>query len=105
MGRSFLKREWEKDEEERLRKAVQFLGEHNWDNVAPLVGARTPQQCLHRWNKVTKPGLRKGPWTPDEDLALRSSRAHAHRHTRARACVCTRACTQVRARVHRMRVT
>ena len=24
-------------------------------------------QCLHRWNKVLKPGLHKGPWTEDED--------------------------------------
>lgn len=24
-------------------------------------------QCLHRWQKVLKPGLIKGPWTPEED--------------------------------------
>ena len=24
-------------------------------------------QCLHRWQKVLKPGLVKGPWTKEED--------------------------------------
>ena len=28
-------------------------------------------QCLHRWQKVLKPGLLKGPWTPDEDNIVR----------------------------------
>ena len=27
----------------------------------------TTTQCLHRWNKVLKPGLHKGPWTVEED--------------------------------------
>jgi len=27
-------------------------------------------QCLHRWNKILKPGLIKGPWTIDEDRKL-----------------------------------
>jgi hypothetical protein len=28
-------------------------------------------QCLHRWNKVLKPGLHKGPWTEEEDAIVR----------------------------------
>jgi len=27
-------------------------------------------QCLHRWNKILKPGLIKGPWTIEEDRKL-----------------------------------
>jgi Myb-like DNA-binding domain len=27
-------------------------------------------QCLHRWQKVLKPGLIKGPWTPEEDATV-----------------------------------
>jgi hypothetical protein len=27
----------------------------------------TDVQCLHRWNKVLKPGLKKGAWTDEED--------------------------------------
>jgi len=28
-------------------------------------------QCLHRWNKVLKPGLHKGPWTEEEDNVVK----------------------------------
>merc|ERR1711908_66181 len=28
-------------------------------------------QCLHRWQKVLRPGLVKGPWTKDEDNTIR----------------------------------
>jgi len=31
---------------------------------------RTDVQCLHRWKKVLRPGLIKGPWTPEEDAAM-----------------------------------
>jgi hypothetical protein len=27
-------------------------------------------QCLHRWQKVLRPGLVKGPWTPEEDATI-----------------------------------
>ena len=28
-------------------------------------------QCLHRWNKVLKPGLHKGAWSAQEDAIVR----------------------------------
>ena len=45
-----------------------FLAEHgarNWKLISKLafIGARTDVQCLHRWQKVLRPGLVKGPWT------------------------------------------
>jgi myb proto-oncogene protein len=33
-------------------------------------GDFTDVQCLHRWNKVLKPGLKKGPWTEAEDSVV-----------------------------------
>jgi hypothetical protein len=33
-------------------------------------GDFTDVQCLHRWNKVLKPGLKKGPWTEEEDSVV-----------------------------------
>jgi len=33
--------------------------------------SRTPVQCLHRWTKILKPGLIKGPWTIEEDRKLK----------------------------------
>lgn len=42
-----------------------------WLQVAGLLGAtRTDVQCLHRWNKVLKPGLHKGTWTKEEDQVV-----------------------------------
>ena len=70
-------------------------GESNWPLVAKLLNAaatnataasaaaavassssppppRTPLHCMNRWYKVLKPGMRKGPWTKDEDNLLLS---------------------------------
>jgi len=47
---------------------VEANGAKNWKKIAETLGTlRNDVQCLHRWNKVLKPGLHKGPWTVDED--------------------------------------
>ncbi|CAI5724581.1 unnamed protein product [Peronospora destructor] len=62
---------WLRDEDECLREAVARFGGKNWKMIAETLGnGRTDVQCLHRWNKVLKPGLIKGPWTPEEDRIL-----------------------------------
>ncbi|GLD98100.1 hypothetical protein PINS_up006797 [Pythium insidiosum] len=64
---------WTKEEDARLREAVQRFGGKNWKRIAETLShGRTDVQCLHRWNKVLKPGLVKGPWTPEEDRVLLS---------------------------------
>ena len=50
-----------------LRKAVDELGSKNWKPVAARLPKRKEIECLHRWNKVLKPTLIKGPWTSEED--------------------------------------
>jgi hypothetical protein len=40
--------------------------------ISDYVGGRSPIQCLHRWTKILKPGLVKGPWTPQEDEKLQA---------------------------------
>jgi len=35
------------------------------------VGMRTKLHCFNRWIKVLKPGMRKGPWTKEEDTTLK----------------------------------
>lgn len=49
---------------------VNKYGAKNWKLVSGLLGSRSPVQCLHRWTKILKPGLIKGPWTIDEDRKL-----------------------------------
>ena len=54
------------------RKAVEAIGPKNWRRISTefLQGKRSDVQCLHRWRKVLRPGLVKGPWTKDEDKII-----------------------------------
>eukprot|EP00510_Aplanochytrium_minuta_P006844 CAMPEP_0184034232 /NCGR_PEP_ID=MMETSP0955-20130417/4339_1 /TAXON_ID=627963 /ORGANISM="Aplanochytrium sp, Strain PBS07" /LENGTH=668 /DNA_ID=CAMNT_0026320853 /DNA_START=199 /DNA_END=2205 /DNA_ORIENTATION=- len=69
-NRSLPPRKWTPKEDEMLKAAVKVHGGKQWKEIAKLVAGRSHVQCLQRWNKVLKPGLRKGPWTPEEDGLL-----------------------------------
>ena len=58
---------WTAEEDATLRQAVAANAGRNWKNIATHLPGRSDVQCLHRWQKVLKPGLVKGPWTPQED--------------------------------------
>lgn len=58
---------WSAEEDELLRQAVKKHGGKNWKKISELIEERTDVQCLHRWQKVLRPGLVKGPWTAEED--------------------------------------
>jgi len=63
---------WNESEDASLREIVQKHGPKNWKKIAGLLGdTRTDVQCLHRWNKVLKPGLHKGSWLAEEDQIVR----------------------------------
>jgi hypothetical protein len=61
---------WSEDEDEILRKSVNEHGGKNWKKIASKLRGRTDVQCLHRWQKVLRPGLVKGPWTTEEDTTV-----------------------------------
>jgi len=63
---------WTKDEDEKLRQAVQEMGGKNWKKISEMAfsGVRSDVQCLHRWQKVLRPGLHKGPWSKEEDAIV-----------------------------------
>jgi hypothetical protein len=61
---------WSEEEDEILRCAVQEFGGKNWKKIASHLRARSDVQCLHRWQKVLRPGLVKGAWTTEEDDAV-----------------------------------
>lgn len=46
-----------------LRRAVNLYEAKNWKKIAACLKNRSDVQCLHRWQKVLKPGLVKGPWS------------------------------------------
>lgn len=62
---------WTKEEDSRLRQAVEILGS-DWTaiSVDHLGNSRTEEQCRQRWTKVLQPGLVKGPWTKEEDQII-----------------------------------
>jgi len=61
---------WTVEEDARLRHAVEDNAAKNWKKIAQALPGRSDVQCLHRWQKVLKPGLIKGPWTPEEDAKV-----------------------------------
>jgi hypothetical protein len=61
---------WTEKEDEILRQAVLANSGRNWKRIAESLPDRSDVQCLHRWQKVLKPGLIKGPWTPEEDAKV-----------------------------------
>jgi len=65
-------RKWSKQEDERLRDAVEIYGDKNWKVISTHLKTRTHTQCLQRWSRVLRPGLIKGAWSPEEDLLLKN---------------------------------
>ncbi|KAI9667685.1 MAG: hypothetical protein M1821_000502 [Bathelium mastoideum] len=60
---------WTRNEDERLKHAVQQLG-FKWCQVAILVQSRNADQCSKRWQHVLGPGFKHSPWAPEEDRKL-----------------------------------
>jgi len=58
---------WSKHEDDTLKQAVEEHGAKNWKLISTRLPGRSEVQCLHRWQKVLKPTLVKGPWTAEED--------------------------------------
>lgn len=63
---------WTIDEDKRLEAIVKEFDAKNWKKIASIGfnDTRSDVQCLHRWQKVLKPGLIKGKWTAEEDLII-----------------------------------
>jgi len=63
---------WTPEEDKKLLDIVNENGPKKWKRVAEMLGSvRSDIQCLHRWTKVIKPGLNKGPWTEAEDAVVK----------------------------------
>jgi len=63
-------KKWTPENDALLCAAITKYDACNWKAIATLVPGRTHAQCLQRWAKVLKPGLKKGPWTTEEDAHL-----------------------------------
>jgi len=69
-GKKPVGSKWTKEEDDILRCAVDENGPRNWKLIASYLPSRSEVQCLHRWQKVLKPCLVKGPWTSEEDAMV-----------------------------------
>ena len=65
------KKDWTPAEDSKLKEAISMYGA-NWQSVARHVG-RTSNQCINRWTKTLKPGIKRGRWTKEEDDNLRAA--------------------------------
>ncbi len=63
---------WTAEQDAQLRAAVVRFNFKQWKKVAEFVTDRNHIQCLQRWQKVLKPGLKKGQWSAEEDALLRT---------------------------------
>ena len=63
-------RKWHQWEDDALVTAVKRYSCKSWKLIANHVPGRNHVQCLQRWKKVLKPGLKKGTWDKTEDQLL-----------------------------------
>jgi hypothetical protein len=69
---------WSEEEDEKLRKAVTQLcfvsdkGSTSWIEIAEQFPGRNAKQARERWRTVLDPSIKKGPWSSEEHITLRS---------------------------------
>ena len=61
---------WTEEEDTLLQQIAPLYGERHWRKISQHMKGRSAIQCLHRWTKILKPGLVKGPWSIEEDNKL-----------------------------------
>lgn len=65
---------WSPEEDDILKHAVKVEGGPpiNWKRISSkyFSNMRSALQCKSRWTKALKPGILRGPWTPEEDACI-----------------------------------
>lgn len=61
---------WTHVEDQILKAGVQKYGPHRWSKIASLLPRKSARQCELRWKDHLDPGLRRDPWSKDEDARL-----------------------------------
>ena len=74
LGNRVLEENGRLEEDQKLLKDSGRARPKKWKRISEseLGTVRTDIQCLHRWTKVIKPGLNKGPWLQQEDDLVRA---------------------------------
>ena len=61
---------WTPHEDKLLIEYVKKYGPKKWNNCAEFLKNRTSKQCREHWKNCLDPKIKKGEWTPEEDLLL-----------------------------------
>lgn len=61
---------WSKEEDEKLREIVKELGTASWAAVAMRFPERTAVQCRSRWRFSLDPNIKRGAFTPEEEIMI-----------------------------------
>ena len=64
-----VKGPWSATEDQIIRNCVES-GITSWVRIADHVPGRVGKQCRERWYNHLVPGLKKTPWTAEEDATL-----------------------------------
>lgn len=64
------KRQWSPEEDQIVRQHVNTYGPRKWSKIASHLPGRIGKQCRERWHNHLNPGIRKDPWTPEEDAII-----------------------------------
>jgi hypothetical protein len=66
-SKATIKGPWTPEEDKLLVDLVNLHGPVKWKLIAAQLQGRIAKQCRERWCHHLSPGIRKGPWTREED--------------------------------------
>jgi hypothetical protein len=61
---------WTPEDDQQLIGLVDQIGLKDWCSVAKAIDGRAARQCRERYMNHLKQGIKKGPWSPEEDAAI-----------------------------------
>ena len=67
------RRPWTSEEDDLVVQLVAQHGAKNWSLIGTKLGNRSGNQCRQRYKHQLDPIIRRGPWTEEEDRAIRAA--------------------------------
>ncbi|XP_047167807.1 transcription factor MYB64-like [Vigna umbellata] len=67
---SWIKGQWNKEEDRKLIRLVKQHGDKKWSEIAEKLEGRVGKQCRERWNNHLRPDIKKDSWSEEEERIL-----------------------------------
>ncbi|KAK8564079.1 hypothetical protein V6N13_005713 [Hibiscus sabdariffa] len=65
-----VKVQWTPEEDRLLEDLVSRYGERRWTEFSKMLLGRVGKQCRERWHNHLRPGIKKEPWSEEEEMIL-----------------------------------